>query len=307
MSPDGSPNTGHSVFQRLLNYAKSHDEDFNMVLSRYGIERLLYRLSISPYADRFVLKGASLFLVWTGQNVRPTRDADFLGFGDSDTSHVASVFAKLCSVSGEDVDGVRFLVESVMADDIRDNQEYAGVRVRLRALLHTAEIAVQVDIGFGDAVTPGIENALFPTLLEGMPAPAVRVYPRYTMVAEKFEAMVRLGIANSRMKDFYDVWLLSRLFEFDGKLLAGAVRNTFERRSTPPRAGRPMAFSEEFTNDRQKQAQWRAFVRKSRSEAVSGDLGAAMSDIAAFLMPVMEAMRDDRTFESSWPKGGPWR
>jgi len=197
-----------SVRQRLLNLSRERGEDFNFTLTRYANERLLYRLARSPYRDQFVLKGAALFQVWSESLYRPTRDVDLLGFGDSTATGIGSVFHELCVLEVEP-DGLRLLPDSVRAEEIRDQQEYGGLRVHLMADLDGAQIALQVDVGFGDAVTPGIEEADFPTLLD-FPAPHLRTYPRETVIAEKFEAMVRLGIVNTRMKDFYDVWQLAR-------------------------------------------------------------------------------------------------
>jgi predicted nucleotidyltransferase component of viral defense system len=209
VSPAKKPNTGHSVFQRLLNHARAQGEDFNLLLFRYGVERLLYRLSISPYAEKFILKGASLFLVWKGQNYRVTKDADLLGLGPADADHLIGVFRELCRTASVDVDGIEFVPDTVRAIPIREEQHYDGIRVTLEGLLHQARIPLQIDIGFGDAITPAPEKVTFPTLLNA-PAPKLLAYPRYTMVAEKLEAMVRLGIANSRMKDFYDVVALEQ-------------------------------------------------------------------------------------------------
>ena len=305
MSPGKKPNAGHSIFQRLLNYAKEHREDFNLLLFRYGIERLLYRLSISPHADKFILKGASLFLVWLGQNYRVTKDADLLCSGPADVEHIAVVFRELCQVVSDDVDGIVFVADSVRAVPIREEQEYGGIRVTLVGMLHKARIPLQIDIGFGDAITPAPEKITFPTLLNA-PAPELLAYPRYTMVAEKLEAMVRLGIANSRMKDFYDVWLLSKLFAFDGRTLCEAVGNTFKRRSTPIPDGLPLAFTDNFREDVQKQAQWRAFVRKVKPDTAVDNFDVVIDDLAAFLMPVVEAVRQGRLLELLWGKGGHW-
>jgi len=305
MSPAKKRNTGHSVFQRLLNHAKAHGEDFNVLLFRYGVERILYRLSISPHADKFILKGASLFLVWKGQSYRVTKDADLLGFGPADAEHITAVFREVCQVTADDVDGVVFVPDTVIAVPIREEEEYDGIRVTLLGMLHQARIPLQIDIGFGDAVTPAPEKVEFPTILDA-PAPQLLAYPRYTMIAEKLEAMVRLGMANSRMKDFYDVWLLSRLFEFDGRTLCEAVRNTFRRRSTPLPGGLPLAFTDDFRKDTQKQIQWRAFVRKSKPETVAGDLDVVIGDLASFLLPVVEAVRSDRHLELFWARRGPW-
>jgi len=305
MSPDKKRNTGHSAFQRLLSYARTRGEDFNLLLFRYGVERLLYRLSISSYADKFILKGASLFLVWKGQNYRVTKDADLLGSGPADIEYIASIFRILCKTKTANSDGINFMSDTVRAVPINEEQAYGGIRVTLMGILHQARIPVQVDIGFGDAVTPEPERIEFPSLL-GDPSPQLLAYTRYTMVAEKFETMVRLGIANSRIKDFYDVWLMSRLFEFEGQTLCDAIRNTFTRRSTLLPNRLPMAFTEEFRKDAQKQIQWQAFVRKSKPEDVSGDLGSVIIDVATFLMPAVEASKGKRPFRMLWPPNGPW-
>ncbi|MFH1974492.1 MAG: nucleotidyl transferase AbiEii/AbiGii toxin family protein [Pseudomonadota bacterium] len=306
MSQSKKPDIGHSVFNRLLNRARAGKEDFNLLLFRYGIERLLYRLSISPHADKFILKGASLFLAWKGQHYRVTKDLDLLGLGPADVEHISGVFKELCHVATDERDGIQFITDSVRALPIREAQAYDGIRVTLMGILHQARIPLQIDIGFGDAVTPEPERITFPTLLD-TPPPQLLAYPRYTMVAEKFEAMVRLGIANSRMKDFYDMWLMSRLFEFNGRTLCDAILNTFKRRSTLLPFGLPMPFTDEFRKDAQKQIQWQAFVRKSKPEDVPGGLDAVIDHVAAFLMPVMEAIQRDEPVGFYWPHGGPWR
>ncbi len=305
MSPGTKPNAGHSVFQRLLNYAKEHREDFNLVLFRYAIERLLYRLSVSSHADKFILKGASLFLVWFGQNYRVTKDADLLCSGPADVEHIAAVFMELCQVASDDIDGIVFVADSVRAVQIREEQEYGGIRVTLVGMLHKARIPLQIDIGFGDAITPSPEKITFPTLLNAR-APELLAYPRYTMVAEKLEAMVRLGIANSRMKDFYDVWLLSKLFTFDGRTLCEAVGNTFKRRSTSIPRGLPVAFTDDFRKDAQKQAQWRAFIRKAKPDTMADNLDVVINDIEAFMMPVVEAVRQGKLLKLIWAQGSRW-
>jgi predicted nucleotidyltransferase component of viral defense system len=305
VSPAKKAGTGHSVFQRLLNHARAQGEDFNLLLFRYGVERLLYRLSISPYAEKFILKGASLFLVWKGQNYRVTKDADLLCLGAADADHLIGVFRGLCRIASDDVDGIEFMSDTVRAIPIREEHHYDGIRVTLEGMLHQARIPLQIDIGYGDAVTPGPERIEFPTLLGG-PAPRLLAYSRYSMVAEKLEAMVRLGIANSRMKDFYDMWLLSRLFEFEGRTLCEAVRNTFRRRSTALPVGLPIAFTDEFRESTQKQTQWHAFVRKSKPENMPKDFDSVIGEVATFLMPVVEAARDDQIIETVWVQGGPW-
>ncbi|MDP8215314.1 MAG: nucleotidyl transferase AbiEii/AbiGii toxin family protein [Candidatus Euphemobacter frigidus] len=307
MSSTKRKNIGHSVYQRLLNHAKTHGDDFNLLLFRYGVERLLYRLSISPFADIFILKGASLFLVWKGQNYRVTRDADLLGLGPVDAENIADIFKEICQAVSDDVDGIQFMPDTIRVAPIREEHEYGGIRVTLVGMLHHARIPLQIDIGWGDAVTPAPEKIDFPTILDA-PKPHLLAYPRYTMVAEKLETMVRLGIANSRMKDFFDVWLLSRLFEFDGRTLCEAVRNTFQQRSTLLAAGLPMAFTEEFRKDTQKQTQWRAFIRKSKPKTEPGDLDTVISEISEFLLPAIKSLQRDEMLESAWAKGGPcWK
>lgn len=305
MSTDGKRNSGHSVFRQLLDQSKIRGENLNFLLVRYGIERLLHRLSVSPYTDKFILKGASLFLVWRGQTYRVTKDADLLSAGSADAEHLAGIFKELCRYKTEEWDGIKFIPDSVRALPIREGQVYGGVRVTLMGILHHARIPLQIDIGFGDAVTPEPEQIRFPTLL-GAPPPRLSAYPRYTVVAEKFETMVKLGVSNSRMKDFYDVWLMGTLFEFNGPTLYDAIRNTFRRRSTPLPGGLPVAFTNDFWKDAQKQTQWRAFIHKSNPEDVPGDSGVVMDKIAEFLMPVLEAVRENISFIKTWPPNGPW-
>jgi len=238
MTQHNKKNVAHSIFQRLLNRAKINREDFNLLLSRYGMERFLYRLSISPHNDRFILKGASLFLVWTGQNYRVTRDADFLGLGNPDLEILTDIFCDICGVECKN-DGMVYNSESLNVGEIREGQEYDGVRITLVGLLNHARIPLQIDIGFGDTVTPAPEDIEYPTLFDA-PSPRLKAYPRYTLVAEKLEAMLKLGLANSRMKDFYDIWLLSKLFSFEGDVLRMAIKNTFNQRHTPLPVSTPL-------------------------------------------------------------------
>jgi hypothetical protein len=305
MKKSEKQNTGHSVFQRLLNISRTNREDFNLLLLRYGIERLLYRLSISSHKDRFVLKGASLFLVWKGHNYRVTKDADLLGFGDPDANQIAEVFKDICQIACSQDDGMIYLTESLKTEVIREDQEYDGVRITLTGLLHQARIPLQIDVGFGDTITPEPEFIEFPTLIE-MPAPNMKAYPRYTLVAEKLEAIVRLGLANSRMKDFYDIWLVSKLFDFDGKILCQAISNTFKRRNTRLPEKEPFAFTSEFYEDQQKKQQWKAFVKKTKPEDATDDFGVIVAKISEFLTPVLRQLQNDEIFEYSWLKKKGW-
>ena len=305
MSAQEKENRGHSVFQRLLNLARAEKTDFNMLLVRYGAERLLYRLSISSYSKRFILKGASLFLVWRGQNFRVTRDVDLLCFGTQDLDHMEVLFREVCGLECPE-DGILFSPETVKVSTIRDDQEYPGLRITLNGSLHGARIPVQVDVGFGDVVTPSPEPIRFPTLLEG-PAPEMLAYPRHTMVAEKLEALVRLGIASSRMKDIYDLSLLSKLFAFEGGTLLDAIEKTFTRRKTDFPEGVPMALSEMFATDRIKKEQWNAFIRKANPEMAQKDLQKAVAEVAVFLLPILESARSGCLFDKRWEPGDGWR
>lgn len=253
-------NLSASVRQRLLNLARDRDEEFQLTLTRFGLERLLYRLSRSEHADQFLLKGAMLFAVWTEDAYRSTRDLDLAGSGESSLDHIRTLFADLCQVEVEP-DGLDLSPESLRVQAIREPSDYAGVRVRLEGRMGSTRIPLQVDIGFGDVVTPEPTEITYPTLLD-LPAPTLRAYPPETVVAEKLQAMVVLGIANTRMKDFYDLSTLAKDFAFDRALLARAITATFERRKTPLPDGLPIAFQEEFWTS--KEPEWGAFLKKSR-------------------------------------------
>lgn len=254
-----------SVQARLLNRAKARGEDFNLVLTRYAIERLLYRLSLVPARDVYWLKGALLFDLWFDVPHRPTRDADFLGFGPADTEVLAATMREICSIVVDD--GMEFDPASITIEEIREEARYGGLRVRLLGRLGNARSAVQLDVGYGDAVTPGPEEAIYPTLLDDQPAPRLRVYPRATVAAEKLEAIVSLGMANSRMKDYFDLRALAREGVLDARLLGDAIAATFQRRGTAIPVDVPLGLSNEFAHDAAKRAQWKAFLGKNRLDA----------------------------------------
>jgi len=255
-------NTAASVRNRLLELARQRGEDFQLILTRYGLERLLYRLGQSEYRDRFVLKGALLFSLWDNQAHRP----------------------------------------------IRDVTEYGGIRVTLVGELAGARIPIQADIGFGDAVTPEPVHVVYPTLL-GHPAPYLRAYPRETVIAEKYQALVNLGMANSRMKDFYDLWVMAHRFDFDGAMLSEAINNTFTRRETPLPEQTPSGLSAEFYGDDQKNRQWDAFLCKGMllSSSTPLSLEEACQLLELFLMPPTTALKNGCAFTERWRPGGPWK
>jgi hypothetical protein len=278
--PKPPQNVAASVRARLLNFARAHDQAFDLVLTRYALERLLFRLGRSPVAQRFVLKGAMLVITWFEAPHRETRDLDLLGFGDRDPDALVEVFRQVMGTP--EPDGLTFDAAALRAEPIRQEVEYGGVRLRTSAELAGARIAITIDIGFGDAIEPGAELIDYPVLLD-LPAPRLRAYARETVVAEKFQAMVALGRANSRMKDFYDVWVLARSHDFDGGRLARAIAATFERRDTEIPAEPPDALTPAFAADSAKQAQWRAFT--ADLELASAALDAVVEDLRAFLMP----------------------
>jgi predicted nucleotidyltransferase component of viral defense system len=251
-------NLGASVRARLLNLAKERNQPFEILLTRYALERLLYRLGSSKYRERFVLKGAMLVRTWVDDPYRPTRDLDLLGFGDSDPDAIIGVFREICTLKADDA--VVFDIDGLAVDRIRDDAQYGGLRIKTTATVDGAKVRVLVDIGFGDAVEPGLTEIELSVLLN-QPVPRLRAYPYETVVAEKFQAMVMLGRANSRMKDFYDVWMLARSYDFEGDRLARAVAATFARRKTEIPADRPDALTPAFAEDPTKQQQWTAFFR----------------------------------------------
>jgi predicted nucleotidyltransferase component of viral defense system len=295
---------GASVRARLLRLAREQGEDFQLVLIRYANERLLFRLASSMHAEQFVLKGASLFTLWTGKPHRATRDLDLLGFGDPGKTHLRGVFAEVLSLDVAD-DGVRFDLDTLAVGLIREEQEYGGVRVQVIARVTTAQVRLQVDVGFGDAITPEATLVDFPALLD-FPAPRLRAYPRETVVAEKLEAIVQLGMANSRMKDFYDLMVLARDFDFDGSVLTRAIRETFKRRQTPLPHTLPVALTAAFSDDPSKRNQWSGFVRKAGvGDAVS--LAEVAAAVAIFAEEPLLAVQKGISLSAVWRAPGPWR
>jgi predicted nucleotidyltransferase component of viral defense system len=294
-----------SVRARLANLAKAQREDFQELLSRYVRERLLYRLSVSSYQDRFILKGALLFAYWTGTPHRPTRDLDLLGYGSTEIDLLEQTFRDLCSVEVQ-ADGLEFQSDSVSGERIKENEEYEGVRIHLTAHLKNARIVLQVDIGFGDRVVPKPEDIEFPVLLD-FPAPHLKSYSRETVVAEKFEAMVKLGMLNSRMKDFYDLWILGQRFSFKSDILSKAIATTFKTRGTPVPEDLPIALTAEFHDDQQKNTQWLAFLKKSRLSTDSKSLSQVSGALQAFLIPICRVIAKDEKHTQIWAPGGPWK
>jgi hypothetical protein len=259
-------NRAASIRDRLKQHADTTKEDFNLVLTRYGIERLLYRLATSKHSTQFVLKGALLFALWYGQPHRPTRDADLLGFGPDDPQALFDVFQSLCAMNVDD--GIQFDAKSVRVEPIRKVARYGGMRVDLQAALDRARIALQVDVGFGDAVTPSPQTMDYPALLPDVPTTPLRVYPKATVVAEKLHAVCLLGLTNTRMKDYFDLDVLLGDSDVPDAELERAIAATFQRRQTTPPADLPIGLSDAFATDAVKRTQWAAFLRKNRLDAL---------------------------------------
>lgn len=257
-----SRNFAASIRARLKQRADATKQDFNLTLTHYGLERLLYRLSISPHAGNYLLKGALLFSLWYDQPHRPTRDVDLLGVGPDNMDTAVAAFRDICSIAVED--GIVFDPSSVEGSVIRKDAGYGGVRIDLQAKLDGARIVLQVDIGFGDAVTPAPESVRYPVLLDDLPAPLLRSYPKYTVAAEKFHAVCLLGMANTRMKDYFDLWVLLAEGDLDPAKLRRAVEATFSRRQLTVPDTIPTGLSDAFAQDGVKQAQWAAFLKKNR-------------------------------------------
>ena len=301
MSPK---NVAASVHARLADLGRRTNRPFQELLQYYAMERFLYRLSRSPHGGRFLLKGALMLRVWDAPTARPTKDIDLLGKLGNSLENLANVLREVCTTEVEE-DGMVFSPSTVRAERIKEDADYEGVRVRFGGLLGKARVAMQVDVGFGDVVVPAPLAIAYPTLLD-LPGPRLKGYPRESVIAEKFEAMVKLGTLNSRMKDFYDLWLLARRFDFDGSRLARAVVATFGNRKTPLEPN-PVALTPTFSESPAARLQWKAFVRKGKLTGAPQELGDVIPTLAEFLLPAATACAAGQSFEMTWSAPGPWR
>jgi predicted nucleotidyltransferase component of viral defense system len=301
-----SRNLAASVRARLFNLSRERGEDFQRVLLRYAFERLLYRLGESKYRDRFILKGAMLFSIWGEEAYRATTDLDLLGYGSNDPQSVAECFREICAVQAPE-DGVIFLTETIRAEEIREATEYGGVRVRFEAQIEQARVTLQVDVGYGNAIVPAVEEPAYPVLLEEFPPPRIRAYPRESVLAEKIHAIIVRGVTNSRMKDFYDIFVLSQRFSFDGKTIARAIASTFKRSRTIPPSSLPPALSPIFFSDSAKAEQWRTYLDRNGLTGAPRDFEVVGEAVHSFIWPVLEAIDNEGGFNMSWKPGGPWQ
>jgi len=301
----GSPkNIAASVRQRLLNKARETGRPFSELVQYFAMERFLYRLSKSRFADKFVLKGALMLTAWEAPLTRPTMDIDLLGRIENSVETITKVTIEICQQE-VDPDGIVFDVTNMDVGRIAEDADYEGVRIRFRGSLGTARFVIQLDIGFGDIVIPSPEFTDYPALLD-LPSPRLLGYSRESTIAEKFEAMVKLGILNSRMKDFFDIWLILRHFDFQGRKLAEAISKTFSTRGTNIQS-EPTALTASFAEDTAKAAQWRGFIRKNRLKDVPQNLVEVVPAIAAFLIPIAEQLATGASFKGTWKAPGPWR
>lgn len=283
-----------SIRGRLKRQADSVGQDFQLVLTRFGLERLLYRLSISGHASQFLLKGALAFALWFNHPHRPTRDADLLGFGSDDADRLMRLFKEVCSIAADD--GLQFDPDSIRVQAIREEARYGGMRVTVNATLDAAKLKLQVDIGFGDAVTPAAIEQTYPVLLDDLPAPKLKIYPRETVCAEKLEAIVILGMANSRMKDYFDLLALAREGALEAGMLEAALARTFHRRQTTIPDEPPIGLSPDFAEDVQKQRQWQGFLDRNRLDAPG--LSDVVTQLRVYFAPRLKAARRELSKES---------
>ncbi len=302
MSDKEIKNLPGSVRQRLLNIAKDKGEDFQLFLDRYAAERFLYRLSKSEYSSGFALKGATLFAIWSEAPYRSTRDIDLLVWGNNSVSQLEELFRHVCNMDVED-DGLVFDRNTLKATEINEDEEYTGVRVNLITLLGVAKANVQIDVGFGDVITPKAVEVQCPSIL-GFPSAVMLAYPMETVIAEKVQAMVMLGMVNSRLKDFSDIHHLASKFEFQGSTLCEALRTTFARRQTELPKDIPTALTERYYGSGEREAQWKAFKKKT---AVKSPLTFAETclSLQQFLMPPLTAVGADEPFTKTWRPSGP--
>ena len=300
-------NPAASVRARLLAHAKQHGDDYQRILTRYAIERLLFRLSQTEAAERYVLKGAMLFVTWPEHVFRPTGDLDLLGQGDPDPAAIAELFARICQVEVPN-DGIRFDPASLKVEAVREADKYQGVQLSLKGELAGAVIHVQVDIGFGDHVYPPPKRGNFPSLLPDLPQANILMYPPETVVAEKFEAMIRFGEANGRIKDFHDIWVTTRTFPFDLANMVEAVKGTLRRRETAIPTEMPVCLTEAFAAIAEDRGLWRGFLRRNPPTLKPPPFVELQRELRRFFAPIIASLGAPEGVNGRWePDAGGWR
>ena len=299
MTDKALKNFAASVRVRLLNYAKEHGDNYQRILTRYAIERLLFRLSQTEAVEHYILKGAMLFVAWPEHPFRPTRDLDLLGQGDPDPDVISELFTRICQVEAPD-DGIVFDAATLKVEPVRETDKYQGIRLSLKGYLAKAIIPVQVDIGFGDSVFPPPERRTFPSLLPDLPTANIQMYPPETVVAEKFEATIRFGELNGRIKDFYDIWVIVRAFGFDLPDLAKAVGGTLQRRETAIPTEMPVGLTETFANIAEKSGLWNSFLSRSPPTLQPPPFVDLLQELRRFFGPVIESLALPKVAKARW-------
>lgn len=300
-------NVAASVRARLLDHARRHGDDYQRILTRFAVERLLFRLGRTEATDRYVLKGAMLFVTWPEHAFRPTGDLDLLGHGDPDPETIAELFARICRVEVPD-DGIVFHSNTLKVEPVREGDKYKGIELALKGELSNAAIHVQVDIGFGDHVYPPPTRRVFPGLLPDLPAASVLMYPPETVIAEKFEAMIRFGEMNGRIKDFYDIWVIARTFPFDLSGLGEAVGGTLRRRETVIPSDMPVGLTDVFAKIVEERGLWRGFLRRSPPTFQPPPFPDVQAELRRFFGPVIASLALPEAAVGQWdPHGGTWR
>lgn len=302
MSKRDIKNLPASIQDRLMSQARENDRPFNEVLQYFAIERFLYRLAQSQYSREFVLKGALLFRVWGLPAFRPTRDIDLLGNTVNEVGNLTNIIREVCKGNVQD-DGMFFDPETVIGERIKEDADYEGVRIRFVGLLGKTRVHLQIDVGFADVVSPKPVQIKYPVLLP-FPEPELRSYPPESVVAEKFQAMIYLGLINSRMKDFYDLWAMSNQFVFSGNLLQEAIRKTFANRKSNIPEELPVALSEQFARD--KQVQWSAFLKTTGIKDAPERIKSVQERLQNFLLPVLHSLRAGKIINKDWNPDGYW-
>ncbi len=296
-----------SIRARLLNHARQHGDDYNRILTRYAIERLLYRLSLTDATEGYVLKGAMLFVTWPEHVFRPTGDLDLLGEGNPDPAALTALFTRICQVEVKD-DGIAFDPASITVEPVREADKYQGARLAMNATLAGAKIRVLVDIGFGDHVYPAPKRQSFPGILPNMPAANILMYPPETVVAEKFQAMVAFGEANTRIKDFHDIWVTTGTFPFDLASVVEAVGGTLRRRQTPFPTQVPLGLTDSFAAVAEQSGLWSGFLRRTPPALKPPPFPELQAELRSFFGPVIGSLEVPEGARGTWdPAGGAWR
>jgi predicted nucleotidyltransferase component of viral defense system len=302
MSPEVK-NLAASVLDRLRNKAKEMGLPFHWLLYNYANERFLYRLSQSKHRPNFVLKGGLIFVGWNIPLRRLTKDIDFRAYASNNIDDIVNIVREVCSQSVEP-DAVEFKPDTIEAEAILEQNEYPGVRVRFSAMIDKTKIRMQVDLGFSDEITPAPRTLTYPTIL-GMPAPSLKGYSKETVIAEKLHSIIYRGSANSRRKDFYDLWFMSQQLSFKGTLLQRAIKITFKTRKTQIPTGLPVALTDGYAIDNE--TQWRAFLNtfNPHNDDIR-DFKEVLATIRDFLVPILTAESEAMPFKLNWRAVGPW-